>query len=1186
MSSFSILHITDAHFGQNDMDGRWPSLKAQFLYDLRHLIQETGPVGLVAFTGDIANRGLATEYDEASRFIDELGDLFLEEEVALPPFAVVPGNHDVARPSEASITKRVLERYWDAENEELMFAGSATNELRDYTRAMFEHYSDWINKPGHALPPVSVSHYGVLPGDFAATEVSGDLKVGIVGLNSTFRHISDLATEGSLTLAPRQINQAAGGDLPKWTLEHDITIALTHHPLSWIQARDDAEDALFNSASTTRIHLCGHLHLEKYTSRAIGTEGQRITHQGQSLFGLEKFVGPEGELLDRQHGYAIINIEKSADGIHASIWPRRAQRLNDGTWNFDRHTGFGLPKGQNQSRATHLPTPSARKPNTPAAINQTRSATADPLENVNITDHVPAFLTEMKKGSMAVVVGDRFNSPDSNHLFFGSFRTALWDSLASGEPDDLSLTTDQVMNLSVEKSRAAAELLVKEKLANPDAATVTELNNIISGPWSAVFYLSPLRDLESCALLEQDHAVCIDSTEAAYRLPPSTKTLILKLAGSIPTEGTSRLLLDERLSRAPQNSFADWRGYASQTLARSPTLFLTDSVTSLSFWDWISDRDPTEASDSYRMPAYLVCPAVPRQYIPLLARYDVKWIKMKVGEFTRKFLNTSREEYTVGRATLARRRRNLGAQTAISVASLSSNSPKGSREYLLGRSPDWGDITGGIATKLDSQRRISLLLTGAKPRSIYLVTGTAGSGRTTALMQCALELQGLHKNVAWIDSAISRSKVSEIVDQVIEEGHDYVFVDDIDVFGAEAERLLQELRGGEKSNRVVVAGARSVRAFLVSDTPFTDKLEMGKLTSSDLDSLVRVLRKNRATADKRISDSQLRDLLQDAGGQLIVGMIQATSGVPFGQKISSECSQLSSNALVVYGCVALVTAENFGISVAQLQDAVGGNQHESWRTIKQLENSRLLQRNPHSDLLEVRHRVVAEEVRSYLARIGALAPVARGTLRAFAAAAAGTTDRADPARRTMIRLLNHSYLIRSLGLSEDHIRSIYDEVESILDSDFHYWLQRGSFEVEKGDLTNAMHDLTSANTTSGGENDFKVLTEFSVLRLKVIKNSRSSESIALGLSAIEDLHRVIRERGTGSPHTISVLASFGVPWLLGALIGRTEKEELARETLRLLRLSKPLLRTNDEIAKRVPPAVSSLETLLSEMDSS
>lgn len=547
-------------------------------------------------------------------------------------------------------------------------------------------------------------------------------------------------------------------------------------------------------------------------------------------------------------------------------------------------------------------------------------------------------------------------------------------------------------------------------------------------------------------------------------------------------------------------------------------------------------------------------------------------------------MGPNRSEYGEGKSRIARRSDPKRQNLPISVTALLNADEVGSREYLLGKSPNWGDITGGFAVRLSEQERILGYLKHEAPLgSIVLVTATAGAGKSTALMQCALDLQANRRNVAWIGPGINRP-IKDLVDQVIDEGYDFVFVDDVDVFGAEASRFLGQLRGGSTSKRVVVASVRTVRKHLVDTVHFARRIAMGDLDGKDFESLIESIRRNSAVANMQLSDSDLHVLLKDhSRGQLIVGMIQATSGVPFSEKIASECAQLPLNALLIYGAVALVTLEREGMSIEQMQDAVDIDANESWESIMTLQSSGLLFQPSHTGLYEARHGVVAQEVRSYLRDQGYLAVVVKGTLRAFAAAAARTQDNSDARRRTLIRLLNHSYLI-SLDLPASAIRDIYNSVEDILKEDFHYWLQRGAFEVEMGEDVFAMHDLTSARTTAGGERHHNVLTEYAYLRLNLGKKNKGPEATKLCLEAIEDLHTVIRTRGSASPHTYTVLARQGVVWLKGAAIGRSEKEKWALETRRLLRLGLPLSSTNGEIAEFVPAAIEVLDALLKDSD--
>jgi 3',5'-cyclic AMP phosphodiesterase CpdA len=92
--SVTILHISDTQFGQHHRFGEGvESLASQLIYDLRKIVGRQVPqIDLILISGDIAEQGLAEEYDQARAFIDQLCEF---AELKLDRVVVVPGNHDV-----------------------------------------------------------------------------------------------------------------------------------------------------------------------------------------------------------------------------------------------------------------------------------------------------------------------------------------------------------------------------------------------------------------------------------------------------------------------------------------------------------------------------------------------------------------------------------------------------------------------------------------------------------------------------------------------------------------------------------------------------------------------------------------------------------------------------------------------------------------------------------------------------------------------------------------------------------------------------------------------------------------------------------------------------------------------------------------------------------------------------------
>lgn len=1179
MHKFNILHITDAHFGQKGMDGRWPTIQAALFDDIEYLLNKTGALDLIVFTGDVANRAEPSEYGEATRFMEALSEFILDMgSDRFPRFAAVPGNHDVQRGSLGRLVKPALWANWDNEAEYLFFT-DPDDEVRLQSIASFENYRRWADAKNSPFTFANIDGVGVLPGDFAANVEIDGVKLGILGVNSTFRHFSDEAAPDTLTVSPLQVQAAAGGDLQAWTSTVDFGLVMSHHPFTWLKNKLDATDAVFGGHHGIKLHLCGHLHEEHYTAKALGSAGVHLVHQGPSLFGLENYgANSDGE---REHGYAVVTVETGSNpGI--VVWPRRGERTRAGFWSISADSKFGLPKGADASSKVPLPA-AAQQTAAPATPVIARALPEAVRDQEAVARTLARFIEDVRQGTMAVLLGDRFKSGASgSELSFASFRSEVWKMVNGVEPEDPSYPTDHLMKLIERTHSGELKDLVSDRLGNPSGESIRLASLIATGPWANLVYLSPLRDLDQVERpTAEDGEVgglgTVDGTNQVYQLPATRDRLVtIRLASAAPANGTTRLRLPFESGLSASGSADDWFRHATVALTRSPVLFLTDSVNSLGFWRWIAER--SSSSPKYRLPGYLVCPTLPAHLAAALGSHGVEWIPSSVADFVNTYFAPSRAEIVEGKRRRARVGLNNTSKASMDVAQLLSNRPNGSKEYLLGRSPQWGDIADNFAAEL-GMLEVVLSQVRSPEHPLVVLTGTAGSGKTTILMQVAAQLSSESARVAWIDH-LGANRIPDLLDAVDQGKYEYVFVDDADTYGSRASSFLKDLQGPAGSRRIVIAGTRSVQAEILEPMGPRVPIQVRDLREPDFDLLVEVLRKHRALANKRSSDADVRSLLKnDAHGQLLVGMIQATSGMPFAEKIASECAQLSPESLAIYGGAALVSAEQESISQDQLLELGRASAQQNWANLQRLFEMKMLIPAPGlPGSWTVRHRVVAREAVNYLTQKGLIADVLARTLKLFASAAANIRDRSDPNRRTFIRLLNHNYII-GLRLQITEIRAIYDSVEEILQDDFHYWLQRGAFEVEKGNPSYAMHYLKSALTTEGGERDFKVLTEYAIIRLRAAGTDTSPDSTKFGLSAVEDLLVVLREHGINTPHSMTVLAREGVAWLVAADISRTEKLRLLEDAEKLLKVGLRLADSNREVAATVPQGLRALGEL-------
>jgi tetratricopeptide (TPR) repeat protein len=141
----------------------------------------------------------------------------------------------------------------------------------------------------------------------------------------------------------------------------------------------------------------------------------------------------------------------------------------------------------------------------------------------------------------------------------------------------------------------------------------------------------------------------------------------------------------------------------------------------------------------------------------------------------------------------------------------------------------------------------------------------------------------------------------------------------------------------------------------------------------------------------------------------------------------------------------------------------------------------------------------------------------------------------------MLRVfLNHELLLRMLD--SEQARNLYGSVEQALHWEPNFWLQRGSLEVEQGELRLAENFLGQARSLAPDyvyvENEWAYL-----LFKKAINAPGSSGAPDLVRDATEILMELIRsERGTGM-YPYHVLGSQGLSW---ARRGIRHEEDRAR----------------------------------------
>lgn len=337
------LHISDLHVGQDTQDWLWPTLQSNFFDDLDRIIPSMEGVDLVIFSGDLTQRGTQNEFDSLERLLNRLWEKF-DKLGCRPALFMVPGNHDLVRPDPLDPIAAALHSWWENDNVKYGFWNTHSNAYRQFINAAFSNYTAFRQGLLKIGFPLCSGTEGALPGDSSYVIEKDGLRLGLVGLNSTYLQLFD-SVGPKLDLDVRQLLSVTDADPDAWCSANHVNLLVTHHPESWL-----AEPALQHLHSEIyppgrfSAHLFGHMHEPDIRASRNGGSAERNSVQAASLYGLRKYGHGR---FDRIHGYSGSRLEFHEDGGRIVIWPRKDVVVASGARRFAADPRFDLTEQNN-----------------------------------------------------------------------------------------------------------------------------------------------------------------------------------------------------------------------------------------------------------------------------------------------------------------------------------------------------------------------------------------------------------------------------------------------------------------------------------------------------------------------------------------------------------------------------------------------------------------------------------------------------------------------------------------------------------------------------------------------------------------------------------------------------------------------------------------------------------------------
>jgi hypothetical protein len=1066
-------------------EAEWPALATRIDGEFAALADKGDSVGAVILADTPPHS--AAGYGLVGALVEGLQNSALErftdvaEFVDLPPVLWMPSLHDRVPRAVKSMLNNALTRDWP-DTEELIRLDSAQDVFEEVGR-QYAQWQEWTAAHGVGFEAAGALS-GLLPGEGSLTLERGGRSYGIVCVNSAFRMVTAEAAASLAHLTREQLDAAVGGDWDAWASSCEASMIF----------------APYTAALPDDRRGSGHVFLVAARS---GT----------------------------------------AAGLPSAAW----QVTSESNRSF--HLLRLTPTGDGP--VVHARDLTARRDLTPVAVapqNTMTAAVPSEQANYDLNGVIKEAAKHIAAGRVIAMAVSGLNESEGTGPLDCDRLNVVLNKAVFG-------TVVSPMPPLAETWRHARKTLTADDLApivdglRSRGPVPTAVRLIHRGPWFRVYDFTG-----SDAFAHGLQQVVRD--EHRRRVVDSTVDLLQD------DDSLQFVAMYGRPDAEPHTlDFADggdggdcranwWRQFVAEA-AFHPQIYFASSISSLELWRIINSVGDCD------QPRIVVAPEGGVADRMRLKQAGLEHVRMTPEEFCRRVLAPGNECVEAGWREIIRARRDERAGAGVTLLSQvmrrSSGAFRALRSFaragatnaqsmfLHGEEPTWDDIVQkGGAAELDLKSRI---LRATEPNAvglqpIVLVNGRAGSGKSTALMQAAVELHQRSLSVGWVDRRSTDGRRA-IEEQCLETDLQAVFVDDVEIFQNNAASFLQTLNRNGKV--LVVASIRNTRRDVVDVTFEPREVSADEeLSDSDLNKLVEVLRKNgKLGILKDKGDRKVEELRRMCERNLLSAMIQVVSGRGFDEKIKSEFDQLEDkNSRHAYLVVSLLESEQMykqrGVNEVDLVRIISDGTKvdaRAKRSIDRLVTMRLLAKS--GSMIYTRHRAIGDSVLDQILkkRQDTLLEILIMVLVFYAQRSTGSRSADDPNLRVFVRLINHR-LMHEFFTDLRRPRLCYSSVQKEMDDNFHYWLQRAQFEFEFGSLEAARNYLESAERSEHGATDYRVQTLRGEVELKEsLKTPTDSSQREVARNALRTLDEVSRVKGSSSPQTYSVLVRLGYEWL-------------------------------------------------------